>query len=1251
MSSEKIRVFINKNSSSTIRSRANSVTISSVDISRDLATYKIKGINGNYTVRISGFQTGLINTSCTCPYDWGGICKHQAAALKRLQNLNLPTYDKKGVEINYTSVFELPLNPTDGSLTLRDIRDPKVHDPSRARLSEMIFNTSILTQNKIEANIKAYEKWEYINNNVVIEKDGSKLKLTCDCMQTKNKLCSHQFQVLGELVQFFGTLFFVDAKSLKEKQKIQAGEFGLGTKKFENYLSFNFVDSKFTAIPIVEGITPNLKPENWKTFVTNQLDNEFLTQSKIPSNVFRRDPQLDQNYGMAFGISFFQYPAIDIQVLRGKLNKSRELSTGIERVEEPRALSLVKGIDVAEAERIFTDVKMLDEKKVSNEKRQAFRANGGELIGDSNEDLIPFLNYMFTGLEKVKPYLTKYPTLMMDDQGRYTKKYLLDIHIKYESTILSFVLKEDGEFYNLVAYIEVAGKKERLATKKKDVKRLFTIVDNNYYVHSSTDLSLNLMYFRDNPEVKIFKEDFKSFFNEFIKPLQKKYVIDFEIEDMVQSKEQESEAEIVRKLYISELNNFVIFKPILEYPQGEVELFGMEPLQEFEGDVLMTYQRNEELEEAFKKDFLELHPNFETLEKRQFFYLDYDDMTAGGWFFNAFQKMKETNIEVYGFNELKSFKYSPHKPVVTTSVASGIDWFEVEVNIAFGDNVVSIKELKKAILKKDNYIKLDDGSLGMIPEEWLEKYGKLFRTGKIKNDKLEISKLMFSVVDDLFEDMITTEDIRFEIAEKKQKLLSFEEIEQVKQPEGIKATLRDYQLSGLSWLNFLEEFNWGGCLADDMGLGKTIQVISLLKMIKDKTPEENRYASLVVVPTSLIFNWQDELDKFCPSLTYKVVYGPNREKTIVDFDKYDIILTSYGTLMNDIEIIKDYRFKYAILDESQNIKNPTSKRYKAVRIINATNRLVLTGTPIENNTFDLFAQFNFINPGYLGSPADFKANYSEPIDKNKDQNRAEELQKLVTPFLLRRTKEQVATELPPKVESVMYCEMGAAQRGIYDAYRNKYRDFLMGKIENDGIGKSKMYVLEGLIKLRQICDSPALIPDEDLSDTESVKIKELLKVVTEKTGNHKVLIFSQFVTMLDLIRTELNNHNIEHEYLTGQTRNRQERVDNFQNNDDVRVFLISLKAGGTGLNLTAADYVYIVDPWWNPAVEAQAIDRCYRIGQDKHVFAYKMICKNTIEEKIIEYQLSKKKLAADLIKTDDSFVKGLTKADIGELFS
>lgn len=323
-------------------------------------------------------------------------------------------------------------------------------------------------------------------------------------------------------------------------------------------------------------------------------------------------------------------------------------------------------------------------------------------------------------------------------------------------------------------------------------------------------------------------------------------------------------------------------------------------------------------------------------------------------------------------------------------------------------------------------------------------------------------------------------------------------------------------------------------------------------------------------------------------------------------------------------------------------------RYKVAALILAENRIALTGTPIENSTFDLYAQLNFVNPGIFGSVKDFKTNYSNAIDINRNEEIARELQKVINPFVLRRTKEQVAKELPPKVENVIYCEMGSEQRRVYDAYKNEYREKLLRNIEKEGINKSKLMILEALTRLRQICDSPALLKDELIATAESIKIKEIINHITEKTAKHKILIFSQFVSMLALIENELDNLNIAYEYLDGKNtvQEREKSVNNFQNNIDLRVFLISLKAGGTGLNLTSADYVYIVDPWWNPAVENQAIDRTYRIGQDKHVFAYRMVCKDTIEEKILKLQEKKKHIADEIIQTDENILKTINLNDL-----
>jgi SNF2 family DNA or RNA helicase len=355
-------------------------------------------------------------------------------------------------------------------------------------------------------------------------------------------------------------------------------------------------------------------------------------------------------------------------------------------------------------------------------------------------------------------------------------------------------------------------------------------------------------------------------------------------------------------------------------------------------------------------------------------------------------------------------------------------------------------------------------------------------------------------------------------------------------------------------------------------------------------------------------------------------------------------------LLSDVHKLKKFPFDYIFLDESQAIKNPQSMRYKASRLLQSRNRVVLTGTPIENNTFDLFAQFSFAVPGIFGSVKHFRDEYSTPIDKFKDFGRAKELQEKINPFLLRRTKKQVAKELPEKTEMVLYCEMGEEQRAVYDSQRTEIRDSLLSRDRKEFDINKSMLLLAGLTKLRQICDSPKILPDDLDYGAESAKMTVLLEEIRNKHKHHKILVFSQFVTMLDLIRIELDKEEISHEYLTGKSKKREEIVHRFQNDEEVRVFLISLKAGGTGLNLTEADYVYIVDPWWNPAVENQAIDRSYRIGQKKNVVAVRLICPDTIEDKIMTLQESKRELAEDLVRTDASVLKSLSKSDLVSLF-
>ncbi len=571
------------------------------------------------------------------------------------------------------------------------------------------------------------------------------------------------------------------------------------------------------------------------------------------------------------------------------------------------------------------------------------------------------------------------------------------------------------------------------------------------------------------------------------------------------------------------------------------------------------------------------------------------------------------------------------------------------MDIVFGDQKVTVAEVKRALANKQQFVQLNDGTLGILPEEWLKKYSLLFRIGEGKTDNLKLSRYHLSVIDELYETRDENE-LSVQLEEKYDKLREFNRIKEVEPPYSLKMILRPYQVAGFQWLNYLQEIKWGGILADDMGLGKTIQALSFLQYYKT---QNEKLKALVVCPTTLIYNWENEIKKFTPKLTYHIHHGGARTRDREEMLKYDVTITPYGTLRGDIKLLTTIPFDYVILDESQAIKNPASKVTKAACLLNAKNRLCMSGTPLQNNTFDVFAQMHFLNPGMLGSMEFFRQEFAIPIDKLGEPERKEHLKKVLYPFILRRTKEQVAKDLPDKIETVLFCEMEDEQRKIYDAYRNDFRDQILGTIETQGIQKSQLTILQGLMKLRQICDSPAILNETEKFPNHSIKLDELARELSEDMSNHKALVFSQFLGMLALIRKKLEELGIKYEYFDGSTSapDREKAIQSFQNDDTVRVFLISLKAGGVGLNLTAADYVYIVDPWWNPAVEQQAIDRTHRIGQTKNIFAYRMICKDTIEDKILQLQDRKRALAKELIADDATFVKSLTREDVEYLFS
>ena len=610
-------------------------------------------------------------------------------------------------------------------------------------------------------------------------------------------------------------------------------------------------------------------------------------------------------------------------------------------------------------------------------------------------------------------------------------------------------------------------------------------------------------------------------------------------------------------------------------------------------------------------------------------------------------KAAADGFEIYGQENIKNVRVNHHTPTISFNISSGIDWFDLQTVIQYGDVPVALKDMRRALKRSDNYIMLADGSIGEVPQEWLERYKHIFGLGDEHGEGLRFSNQQVTLLDQLLgESERVSTDEEFQL--RRQRLRDFNSITPQPLAQKLTAELRPYQKAGVDWLHFLREYQFGGCLADDMGLGKTVQVLAFLQALREKKVSDK--ATLVVLPRSLLVNWQRESEKFTPELRMLEYHGQLREKDTSLFDQYDLVLTTYGIVIKDIELLRSYRFHYVILDESQAIKNPVSQSAKGCRLLQADHRLVMTGTPVENSTLELWSQFAFLNPGLLGNLDYFRSEIGGPIERDANADTAQFLRKMVYPFILRRTKEQVAPELPPRTERIIYGDMEPAQRKIYTRVREDYRKSLLGLIEGQGMENARMKILEGLLRLRQICIHPLLV--EKTYHGESAKFELLTEQIeTLMAEGHKALIFSQFVETLKLLRLYLDERNIRYAYLDGSTVNRQDQVDAFQNQPAIPFFLISLKAGGVGLNLTAADYVIHIDPWWNPAVEMQASDRAHRIGQDKPVFVYKYIMRDSVEEKILLLQERKRNLVNQLISTETSFFKALTRDDVQALFS
>lgn len=627
--------------------------------------------------------------------------------------------------------------------------------------------------------------------------------------------------------------------------------------------------------------------------------------------------------------------------------------------------------------------------------------------------------------------------------------------------------------------------------------------------------------------------------------------------------------------------------------------------------------------------------------------------TIGGQ--NVIQLVNE-NFELLAQNhitiELTDFDkdYFLGKPSIEIGLNEKIDWFDIKAVIRFGEFEIPFFKIKKNILNNDPEFKLPNGQIGLIPQEWFAQFRYVFAFAEKGQEGIILNKQHYALVSDEMNQLQKPD-----ITNKKHALRLDHKLEKI---------LRPYQKEGFEWLAQLSANNLAGVLADDMGLGKTLQTISLLDAVySDEVVDSNEEQTdlftfsntdveptLIVVPSSLVHNWASEIRRFSKRLTFHIHSGQNRSQDPLLFKRHHIIITTYGLLRNDFDFLSSINYRYLILDESQVIKNPVSKIATVVNKIKSNHRLALTGTPIENSLSDLWSQMNFLNEGLLGSYSFFKSEFVSPIEKHHDEAKKEKLKKLVFPFVLRRTKEGVAKELPPLTEQTLTCEMVGEQQKLYDSIKSKYRNYIFNELDDPTGNKNRFVVLKGLTELRLIANHPKIYDAE--SDIESGKfqmVKERLQGVLE--AKHNVLIFSQFTRQIAILQDHLKAEGITYALLTGATSNRQDAIKQFTDNPKCQVFLISLKAGGIGLNLTKADYVFLLDPWWNPFAEKQAIDRAYRIGQKNSVMSYRFITKNSIEEKIVTLQNRKRQLAGEFIPVGSKSGFEFDSTDLEELFS
>ncbi|HZZ76520.1 MAG TPA: SNF2-related protein, partial [Puia sp.] len=1032
----------------------------------ETVTFRIKddSYSTYYKVFVQKFRDAKsLSVRCSCPYNLGDICRHEAAALIQLQEL-LDRNMLKAEEIHYDQSHTVIKMKSIDLKTLRLLCSREVYEEAGRYLQSKKANILLAADETVKASVEI----DGVKYPVVIRKNEERnFDTSSTYTDTDHPLCLPKVILFLQLLQAHGSYYFDSIRNWdKEKNKLlEAYGYSLNDD-LKGRFEFSYKDGK----PFLRVLDTSIKRVNPaalskpKPEIESEVAEEVLEPEQKGSSA--------QRLGVVFNFNHDSYPGFLLDAISGESNEEQTAYVGkIEKLELAKFVNTEK-LNEADRQLVFS-LRKTQEQEVNKYLNRNSPFSGmweniihteGEELPDDTKALI--IEYLHPRYRKLFSELSDNPFIFfLNGHKPFKTSNLQSVNLSSDPVSPSFRVSVNKNNIEIRAYTRITGQSIDL-NQNKCSSQVILFINNCLYLWDKPEDIAVISKFTDG-RMTISKSEWPAQLRNFVIPLQKEYHVEFENDLIREIKSGDPD----RKVLLQEKGDYLLFQPVFSYKGFETTSIGKDQLLVPDGDKVLLIQRNKEKEAAFITQLHSLHSQFIHPQGSSGLALRGNDVLKNNWFFLFMDAMQEMKVTVQGFEALKNFRFNTSRPQTKIHISSSTDWFDARVDIIFGDQKVSIADVKKALANKQQFVPLTDGTLGVLPDEWVKRYALLFRVGEGKSNELRLSRYHLSVIDELYENR-NEEELIIHLEKKYEQLKEFKKIKEIDPPAHLLHTLRPYQVHGFHWLNYLHEVNWGGILADDMGLGKTIQALSFLHHYKE---HYGHLRALVVCPTTLIFNWENEIKKFAPSLTYRIHHGGERLRNKEALNDFQVIITTYGTLRSDIKLLMDIPLDYVVLDESQAIKNPASKVTKAACLLHAKHRLCMSGTPLQNNTFDIFAQMNFLNPGMLGSIEFFRQEFAIPIDKFGEPDRKDHLRKLLFPFILRRTKEQVAKDLPDKTETILFCEMEDEQRKVYDAYRNDYRDKILGTIESQGIQKSQLTILQGLMKLRQICDSPAIL--------------------------------------------------------------------------------------------------------------------------------------------------------------------------------